>query len=121
MSCRTTYQPQFIREDVLKDRMSGVEHEGFAPRLFEAIAAFCDYYGIETLNTPPLNPEFENPLFLKTLLSGAQQPRVETTSDGASWATANLLLPDRFGEREAPPSLGARLPSGRFGSATRRR
>lgn len=70
VSCRTTYERDLIREDLCPDRLSRVRHDGFAPRLFEAIGAFCRYYRIETLNAPPLNPEFENPLFLKLFCQG---------------------------------------------------
>lgn len=70
VSCRTSYERQLVREELLPERLSRVEHDGFAPRLFEAISAFCRFYHIETLNAPPLNPEFENPLFLKLFCQG---------------------------------------------------
>lgn len=70
VSCRTTYERQLVRHDLVPSRLTRIEHDGFASRLFEALAAFCSYYGIETLNAPPLNPEFENPLFLKLFCLG---------------------------------------------------
>lgn len=71
VSCRSTYEALLVRDDLLKSGLlSRVEHDGFAPKLFEALAAFCRYYGIETLNAPPLDPEFENPLFLKLFCQG---------------------------------------------------
>jgi hypothetical protein len=70
VSCRTTYRRQLVREDLVPARLSSVEHEGFGGRLFEALPAFCRHYDIETLNTPPLHPEFENPLFLKLFCQG---------------------------------------------------
>jgi hypothetical protein len=73
VSCRTTYERQLVRSDLVPERCSRVEHLGFAPRLFEAIQTFCQHYAIETLNTPPLNPEFENPLFLKLFCKGLHE------------------------------------------------
>lgn len=70
VSCRTTYERQLIRDDLVPAQLSRLDHEGFAPRLFEALTAFCYYYSIETLNTPPLNTEFQNPLFLKLFCQG---------------------------------------------------
>jgi len=73
VSCRSTYERAVIPPTLLSERgLVRVEHDGFAPRLFEALAAFCRHYGLETLNAPPLNPEFENPLFLKLFCKGLQ-------------------------------------------------
>jgi hypothetical protein len=33
--------------------------------MFEALEAFFRHYRIEAMNVPPLDPEFQNPLFLK--------------------------------------------------------
>ncbi len=70
VSCRSTYERQLVRDDLVSSQLSRVEHEGFASRTFDAIATFCAYYDIETLNAPPLSPEFENPLFLKLFCQG---------------------------------------------------
>ena len=70
VSCRTTYVDLLVRSDLYPGRIDRIEHDGFASRLFEALTAFCRHYGIESLNTPPLNPEFENPLFLKLFCKG---------------------------------------------------
>lgn len=71
VSCRTTYERLLVRENLIENgRLSRIEHDGFAPRLFESLAAFCARYGIETLNAPPLDPEFQNPLFLKLFCQG---------------------------------------------------
>ena len=69
-SCRSTYERLLVRSDLLPGRMSRVEHDGFAPVMFQAVGAFCRHYRIESLNTPPLDPEFENPLFLKLFCKG---------------------------------------------------
>ena len=70
VSCRTTYVDLLVRSDLYPGRIDRIEHDGFASRLFEALTAFCRHYRIESLNTPPLNPEFENPLFLKLFCKG---------------------------------------------------
>lgn len=72
-SCRSTYERSLVRDDLVPGRLSRVEHEGFAPRVFEAVAAFCRHYRIEALNAPPLDPEFENPLFLKLFCKGLSE------------------------------------------------
>jgi hypothetical protein len=105
VSCRTTYVPLLVREDVVRERMSCIEHEGFAPRLFEAITAFCDHYGIETLNTPPLNPEFENPLFLKLFCEGLSNRGLKRPPSGHhGMQRIFLFLIDSVNEKLSRPS-----------------
>jgi hypothetical protein len=70
VSCRSTYTGELVRNDLIPGKLSHIEHDGFASRHFEALTLFCRYYGIETLNAVPLDPEFENPLFLKLYCQG---------------------------------------------------
>lgn len=70
ISCRSTYVDLLVRTDLLRDRFTHVIHSGFADDDFNAVDTFCRHYGIESLNAPPLTPEFDNPLFLKLFCEG---------------------------------------------------
>jgi hypothetical protein len=70
VSCRTTYETLFVPDDLVPEQLMKVVHRGFAGKINEAVRLFCKHYQIETLNTPPLSSEFENPLFLKLYCSG---------------------------------------------------
>ncbi len=59
-SCRT----EFV-EAVVGDHLAKVEHSGFAEATEAAVHRFANEYGLEPPTFPVLNPEFENPLFLK--------------------------------------------------------
>ncbi|MCC5847921.1 MAG: hypothetical protein JJU29_07480 [Verrucomicrobia bacterium] len=47
-----------------------VVHEGFEGVEYDALKMFFKNYGLELPSTPQLDPEFRNPLFLKTLCEG---------------------------------------------------
>jgi hypothetical protein len=70
VSCRASYERPIVRKDLVPRQLSRIEHTGFVGRLHEALSLFCQHFGIETINAPPLDPEFENPLFLKLFCKG---------------------------------------------------
>ena len=66
LSCRSTYVPYVIPDDLDDDRLFRVEHRGFAAKGGEAAKVYLDKRGMVRPGAPNLVPEFENPLFLKT-------------------------------------------------------
>ena len=73
LSCRATYVPCVIPDDLEQDRLFRVEHRGFAVNGGEAAKVYLDKRGIVRPGTPNLLPEFENPLFLKTCCDSLQK------------------------------------------------
>ena len=66
LSCRSTYVPYVIPDELDKDRLFRVDHKGFAVDGGEAAKIYLDKRGMVRPGAPNLVPEFENPLFLKT-------------------------------------------------------
>ena len=66
LSCRSTYVPYVIPDDLDEDRLFRVNHKGFAANGGEAAKVYLDKRGMVRPGAPNLVPEFENPLFLKT-------------------------------------------------------
>lgn len=66
VSCRSTYLPYIVPDDIPSDALVRIEHEGFAGDEGQAAKAYLDLRGIVRPGAPSLLPEFENPLFLKT-------------------------------------------------------
>jgi len=69
LSVRTSYEDAVIPEDV-RNRAVLVTHHGFHGHEYDATKTFFIHYGLELPSTPLLAPEFQNPLFLKTLCRG---------------------------------------------------
>lgn len=65
-SCRSTYQTRITR-NLSSDQMLEVWHNGFEGHELAAAAIYMDRNGISRPDAPFLNPEFSNPLFLKTI------------------------------------------------------
>ncbi len=65
VSCRTTYLPHIVDANAQLKTLRRVKHIGFAGN-----AAAANYYldkrGIVRMSAPSFEPEFDNPLFLKT-------------------------------------------------------
>ena len=66
LSVRDGYTERLIPEQVCKSAAS-IRHFGFQDVEFDAVKSYCSHYGIEMPSTPILNPEFNNPLWLKTI------------------------------------------------------
>lgn len=66
VSVRSDYL-QTVLADHLRKQLPMVVHRGFEDVEFDALKSFCQYYGLTTPGIPPLNPEYQNPLFLKLM------------------------------------------------------
>lgn len=69
LSVRTPYEKQII-SNAIRDAAVTVTHSGFGDQEYEAIQTFFAHYGLELPAGPLLQPEFRNPLFLKTVCQG---------------------------------------------------
>jgi hypothetical protein len=69
MAVRTSYEEIVVPEDVRKGAVQ-VVHNGFHEHEYDAMKTFFLHYGLEFPSSPLLDPEFRNPLFLKTLCCG---------------------------------------------------
>ncbi len=72
LSVRSSYEEIVLPEEVRGDAIT-IRHHGFAECEYDAVRTFFVYYDIELPSTPLLAPEFQNPLFLKTLCTGLHE------------------------------------------------
>ena len=69
LSVRTSYEDAIVPTEV-RDRALLVTHYGFREHEYDATKTFFVHFGLDLPSTPLLAPEFQNPLFLKTLCCG---------------------------------------------------
>ena len=69
LSLRSEYE-EFIIPEETRTQAVDVTHHGFYGHEYDATQTFFLYYDIEFPSAPILQPEFRNPLFLKTLCRG---------------------------------------------------
>ena len=69
LSVRSSFERLVLPEDV-RSRAASVTHSGFTGLEYDATKTFFLHYRLELPSTPLLAPEFQNPLFLKTLCRG---------------------------------------------------
>ena len=69
LSVRSSFEELVLPAEV-SSQAAVVTHSGFAGHEYDATKTFFVYYGLEFPSTPLLAPEFQNPLFLKTLCRG---------------------------------------------------
>ncbi len=91
LSVRSTYEDVVISENIRKQAVS-VTHDGFANHEYDAARTFFSYYGLEFPSTPILQPEFQNPLLLKTLCLGLQARGKRRLPRGFHGITSTLDL-----------------------------
>ena len=72
LSVRSSYEEFVIPENV-RNTAAHLTHDGFEGAEFDAIASYFSHYGIELHSSPMLQPEFKNPLFLKTICKGLKE------------------------------------------------
>jgi len=72
LSVRSSYEDVIIPTG-LRGRALLVTHHGFREHEYDATKTFFVHYGLELPSTPLLAPEFQNPLFLKTLCRGLNE------------------------------------------------
>lgn len=65
VSVRSSYEKAIVPDGITPEKITKVEHFGFGEKTFEAADFFFKEYGIKAPSVPLLNPEFQNPLFLK--------------------------------------------------------
>ncbi|MFG6100608.1 AVAST type 2 anti-phage system protein Avs2 [Leptothoe sp. ISB3NOV94-8A] len=70
VSVRSPYEHVVIPKHLTPEKLIRVEHTGFAQNEYQATRTFFEYYGIRRPSVPLLNPEFQNPLFLKLFCIG---------------------------------------------------
>ncbi len=66
MSCRTDCLESSLPPGLLTEHNT-IRHHGFDLQFHEAVQAYFEGYQVVSPHYPTLNPEFQNPLFLKTL------------------------------------------------------
>ena len=91
LSVRSVYEDDVIPEDIRKRAVS-VTHEGFANHEYDAARTFFPHYGLELPSTPILQPEFQNPLLLKTLCLGLKDRGERRLPRGFHGITSTLDL-----------------------------
>ena len=69
LAVRSSFDEIIFPTDV-RSRAAVVTHSGFSGHEYHATKTFFLHYGLELPSTPLLAPEFQNPLFLKTLCLG---------------------------------------------------
>jgi hypothetical protein len=69
VTVRTPYLPDVL-PDGLGEKVTRETHHGFAEHEYQATRTFFDWFGIKRPSVPLLNPEFQNPLFLKLVCKG---------------------------------------------------
>ena len=81
LSIRSEYV-DYILPKQIKSKVDFVEHKGFEGAEFEAIKRYFKCYEINLPNTPLLNPEFSNPLFLKLFCEMLKNKRLHEMPSG---------------------------------------
>ena len=89
LSVRSPYVNHIIPA-VVRSSAYELLHEGFKGSTYTAVERFCEYYGLEFPATPLLRPDFDNPLFLKTLCEGLKHRRLRRIPVGAEGISAVL-------------------------------
>ncbi len=91
LSVRTTYEDIVIPAQV-KQHAVRATHYGFTDVGYEAMQQFFQHYGIEYPSVPLLNPEFHNPLFLKTICEGLRGLELSRLPTGFQGITKTFEL-----------------------------
>ena len=76
LTIRSTYKDIVLPDDFL-DKISHFKHRGF-DNVYNATKTFFEYYKIQEPPIPILNPEFDNPLFLKLFCKGLHDNDIKT-------------------------------------------
>ena len=104
LSVRTSYEEDIVKDEV-KDRSVILTHEGFAGREYDAVQTYFSFYGLEFPSTPILQPEFTNPLFLKTLCQSLYHKGERRIPHGFHGITAAFgMFLDAINKKLAAPS-----------------
>ena len=105
LSVRTTFIEHIVPDEVYESAYV-VKHHGFADDTHAAVERFCEHYDLDFPTTPLLRPEFDNPLFLKTLCEGLRHKglrQIPVGSEGISAVFGRFL--DAIDEKIRAPEL----------------
>ncbi len=91
VSVRSSYEDLVIPSGLVPDRLSRVEHTGFAEHEYDAVHRFFEHFGIEP-TVPLLVPEFSNPLFLKIVCTTIRNQGLTQIPVGLQGITALLHM-----------------------------
>ncbi len=105
LSIRSEYKEFIIPEEV-RNRAVSVRHHGFADQEYDATRTYFSYYGIEFPSAPILQPEFRNPLFLKTVCQGLKDTGQRRLPRGFQGITAVFDLFHTAINKRLAESLG---------------
>lgn len=82
LSVRSEYKDYTIPDGLLDSgKLIEIEHRGFTGLIDQAVRTYFSYYGI-VYSLPPLQQEFQNPLFLQTLCRGLQNNGLNSIPSG---------------------------------------
>ncbi len=89
LTIRTSYKDLiFIEDESSELGMIEHRHYGFKNVEYEASKFFFESYEVELPNVPLLNPEFQNPLFLKLFCEGVKKAGLTRIPDGIQGLTS---------------------------------
>ncbi|HEX7997691.1 MAG TPA: AVAST type 2 anti-phage system protein Avs2 [Pyrinomonadaceae bacterium] len=88
VSVRSSYESTVMPEGLSSEKIIRQTHPGFADHEYQATTTFFDFYGIKAPSVPLLNPEFQNPLFLKLFCKGLQNAGYTELPAGLQGVTA---------------------------------
>jgi hypothetical protein len=89
LSIRSSFVPVIASvKDIDASVITRIEHDGFKGLEHEAAVKFFNHYSIELPDTPILNPEFQNPLFLKMYCEALSKRGMHKTPEGYEGLTA---------------------------------
>ena len=105
LSVRSTYADVIVPEEVHRKATAAVHH-GFVHHEYDAARIFFSHYGLELPSTPILQPEFRNPLFLKTICQGLRDNGQQRLPRGLHGISAAIELYLRTINRRLAADLG---------------
>ena len=91
VSLRSSYEKLIAPDqNISEELIPRIVHTGFAGSEYEATKHFFQVYNIEQPSIPLLEPEFQNPLFLKLLCEGLQNNKLTKLPEGF-WGISQVL------------------------------
>jgi hypothetical protein len=83
ISVRSPYESFIIPDSLIEsNKLIRQEHIGFVGLEDQAVRKYFEFFGIDYPNTPPLAPEFRNPLFLQILCRGLENEGLQRVPVG---------------------------------------
>ena len=82
VSMRSSYEELIFPDGLVPDTVVRRVHNGFAGQEYQAAKVFFEFYNVQLPSVPVLNPEFQNPLFLRCLCQGLHNRRLSTIPKG---------------------------------------